>query len=337
MPKFKFNLLPKIAIDLGTSRTRIWVEGLGKVKDEASCLVVRQKDNKVLAVGDQALAYEKRFHQVIWPVRDGFVTDKQQVQALLKVMLADYWRPRLITQPIIAVSIPAMGSSLQKQTLSESLFEIGAREVVTVSQPLAAMFGVGVLANDPSGSLNLHLGAGVVEAALVSMGSVVQFASSNLAGEWLSWQLLAFLKKQFNLILSEQELQKVLTQLISVSSGIDQTMKLAGKNASTGQPISQTLTATQLLPLVKNYVSRYVDLVKQLLAKVSPELMDDSFGKGLLLTGGLAKLNGLERYLSLNLNMPVAMMEKPEDAVIEGLAHVLKHLEEFKNQAENQD
>lgn len=331
MKKIRFNLLPKIGIDLGSKRTRVWVEGFDKIKDELSCLIVREADGKVLAVGNQAALYEKRSHQVIWPIKDGFIGDKKQVQALLKILLLDHWQLRLIAQPTVAVSIPASSDQLQKQTLSESLFELGAREVITVSQPLAAMFGAGLVGNDPSGSLNLHLGAGVVEAALISMGSVVCSKSTNLAGDWLNWQLLAFLKRQFNLIISQQELDRVLSELISILPNENQTMRLAGKSTSTGQPTFQNLSSQQFLPLVKDHVDRYIALVKQLLVKVDPELMSDSFQKGLLLTGGLAKLAGLERYLSTNLNMPVALVENPQEAVINGLVYILKNLDEFKD------
>ena len=71
-------------------------------------------------------------------------------------------------------------------------------------------------------------------------------------------------------------------------------------------------------------------MIKKLLATVSPDLTIDVIDKGLLLSGGLAKLAGLEQYLVDQLEIPVSTIDDPDLAVIRGVGLVLQHLDEFK-------
>jgi len=330
MQKIKFGFLPKIAVDLGTARTRIWIEEVGLVKDEASCVLFEPKTGKVLAVGDQAIGFQKKNCQLMWPMKAGFVLEKQLAQGLVKSLLAEHWHLRLISQPTIIVSSPACSSTLQRQSLSESFLEIGAREVVTVAQPLAAMFGAGLVKDDSANSFNLHLGAGVGEAVAICAGSVVQQESSFLAGEWLSWQVSALLKREFGLLIGRQVLSK-LCQKLTLPTQKVQSVLVEGKDVTNGQLVAKKINLAQFFPLVSTYADHYLAMFRKLIAKINPDLMGESLKKGLLLTGGLANLNGLENYLSVGLNIPVAKVDDCQNAVINGLVYVMKNLKKFKD------
>lgn len=329
----QFNFAPKIGIDLGTARVRIWVEGVGQYKDEPSCLSINVQDGRVLAVGNQALKLKQKNAQLVWPIQTGQVADKKQVQALLKILLDQAWRPRILAQPIIAVSIPVSSSKEEKQTLSELLFELGAQEVVTVAQPLAGMLGSGVLSRDVSASFGLAIGAGLVEAGVVSMGSVIKSVSNQRAGEWLSWQLQAYLHRELAAEFVKEDVEQLLQTVGALYPGVKTVAEVVGKDLHTGQPKAYLIKGEMLLPVVKLYAQGYLELVQKLMSQLSPALIQDCFERGLLIFGGAAKLQGLEKFLSQSLGMPVALVEDAETAVQAGLVVVLQNLNEFKNQA----
>lgn len=331
----QFNFAPKIGLDLGTARVRVWVEGIGRYKDEPSCLAISTKDGRVLAIGNQALKLKQKNAQLVWPLQSGQVADKKQAQALLKILLDQAWRPRVLVQPIIAVSTPVSSTNEEKKTLSELLFELGAKEVVTVAQPLAGLLGAGVLSRDVSASFGLSIGAGLVEASMVSMGSVVKSVADQRAGEWLSWQLQAFLQRQLQAEFSQADVEQLLEKVGNVGLGIKTTAEVVGKDLLTGQPKTFYIKEDLLQPVVKLYAQGYFELVQKLMSELSPALIQDCFERGLLIFGGAAKLRGLEKFLSQSLDLPVALVEEAEMAVLEGLVVVLNNFSQFKSQALN--
>lgn len=331
--KFKLNFSPKFAIDLGSSRVRVWDEKSDLITDEPCCLAIKQTDGQILAVGNQALAFDRPGVKVIWPVVAGMVADKKSVSALLKFMLARFWRPRLLIEPTVAISVPVSSSNLEKQTVSDLLVDLGAKEVIVVAQPLAGFFGTGLKINDPAGSLGLCIGAGLAEAVVVSMGSVVLWQAEPMAGNWLIWQLEALLRREKGVVLSKAGLEQFLFQIANLKIEKLQQIELIAKNIQTGLPAKISLDSDIAQSLLEKYAQRYGQMVNSLFGSLPSGLTQDSFKRGLLLLGGAAKLAGLEQYLSDYLDLPVALVQNPDHAVIKGLVYVQNHLSEFKNQS----
>jgi rod shape-determining protein MreB and related proteins len=68
----------QIAIDMGSSSTRIWVSGHGVVVDEPSAIAVKITTGEVVAVGLEAekmLGREARNIRVTAPMKNGVVGD----------------------------------------------------------------------------------------------------------------------------------------------------------------------------------------------------------------------------------------------------------------------
>ena len=63
--------------------------------------------------------------------------------------------------------------------------------------------------------------------------------------------------------------------------------------------------------------------VKVLINSASPDIISDLSVNGIIVTGQMAKLTGLENYLSKNLNLPVTICEECENAVILGAGKLI--------------
>ena len=65
-----------IGIDLGSSRTRLFIDKKGKVLDEASVAAYNVAENKIIAVGDEAYAMLGKTPDSIhaeYPIIDGVI------------------------------------------------------------------------------------------------------------------------------------------------------------------------------------------------------------------------------------------------------------------------
>jgi rod shape-determining protein MreB len=328
------RVTPKIGIDLGTTRTRIWSSETGFVVDEATCLAVDQKTGKVVAVGDEAAAMQGRVSDtiaILRPIEEGEMRDYELTQALLRVLLQRVFTTITFFRPLVMVSIPASLSPAKREVLVESLFAVGAKEVFTMSQPLAAAIGAGVPIADASGTFLFHLGGGVVEAAVISLGSVVVGDDTTKAGVYIDHQLALETKKSHDLIVSLRTAEMLKQMVASLDAKATRELLTSGQDLHRGSPKEVMVHAESLQPVLKPVAEHFSQLLQRMLSDIPPELTVDVIDKGLLLTGGMAQLHGLVEYLVESLGVPVAAVDEPSKAVIKGLATALEHLEEFRD------
>jgi rod shape-determining protein MreB len=327
------QFFPRVGVDIGTARTRIWSQELGVCLDEPSCLAFDTASRRVIAVGDEAAAMEGRVGahiEVRWPVHEGIIADPDAVQALLKIFFQKAKVLSILSQPIVMASVPAEASAVARDSVVDVLYRTGAREVYTIAQPLAASIGAGVPIADASGSFVLHLGAGVVEGAVISLGSIVHTVSTVQAGNYLTMRIRSTVKRELELSIGLDVAAELQRLVMSARPGEDKRLLVTGQDLSTQGPRELEISSVQLKDVALQVLQRYEQLLRQLLSQLAPELTVDVIDKGLLLSGGLAQLEGADSYFVHALGIPVSVVDDPDRAVIRGIGVTLEHLALFK-------
>ena len=82
---------------------------------------------------------------------------------------------------------------------------------------------------------------------------------------------------------------------------------------------------------MRDSISEIVDIVKSTLEKTPPELASDIVEKGIVIAGGGALINNLDKMLSRKTGMPVYIAEEPLDCVVKGTEKTLEDLEKLKS------
>jgi rod shape-determining protein MreB and related proteins len=331
----RLSWLPKfthlIGIDFGTQFTRIWSDSKGMVINEPTVIATDQ-NNKVIAVGRDAAEMAGRVTKGITlhqPVQRGRLYDASIAKALLRVWLQEILGIQYLLSPVVMISVPVGATQAAQQAIVELMYDLGAREVFVIAQPLAAAIGAGVPIADASGTLLFQLGAGVVEAAMISLGSVVASQTSDRAGEYIDSRVQFAVKQRHGVIISQHTAEE-LKWSAPVTVGAEGQLLVMGQEAGSNAPIEVNVPiATFSLP-VQEIAAQYLKLVQKLLSQVPPELTGDVLDKGMLLAGGLAQLPELDQWLTEELGIPVTVVEEPELAVIKGISTALEHRNEFK-------
>ncbi|MBD3250038.1 MAG: hypothetical protein GF381_00480 [Candidatus Pacebacteria bacterium] len=333
MANFLTNLNRKIGLDLGSARTRMWVQGEGLLINEASLVALDTQNQKLIAVGDQANSMSGRAGEGIEVrplLKRGQLQDDELLESFLKILLQRISDKAAFISPSIMVSLPTNLTPAKKQATVQVLYQLGAREVYTVSQPLAAAIGSGVPTADASGCFLLQLGQGVVEAAAISLGKVVVSKTSFQAGHFLSRDIGYWLKKSQQLEVSQEVVEQIKTRILSLDQERNLSLAIVGVGLTKRDPQEIKLNSSQLRSLAEQSADHWGGLVRQLLSQVPPALTADVLDKGILLSGGLAQLDGLASHLTQLLQLPVSLVENPDQAVVDGTATILEHLSEFK-------
>jgi len=318
----------KIGIDLGSRNTRIWVEGKGVVFSGSSCIAV--EGAQVIAVGEQALEMMGRVDKnikVVYPVKDGVVFDDVLLKLFLKTLLSQVLGKIWLLNPVIMVTTPASSSQADREIVTKVMYSLGASSVYTVAQPLSASIGAGVPIADASGSFVLHLGSGIAEGVVISLGSIISLSSSEFAGYNLARKLIFFLKKRFGVQISEEMVEKVIHQCLSINTKLIKEIMISGFDVENKRPKEIRLLSSDITSVVQLFLDSIEALLRDLLSKMPPELTVDIIDKGLLISGGLANIVGIDDYFVEKLGIPVSVVDEPDMVVIKGVGIALQNLE----------
>ena len=337
MSKFFSSFNRCLGLDLGSSRTRVWLKNNQAVEpillDEPSLIAVDQVQNKVVAIGQAAADMQGRVGgqvKVFSPICHPKITDDELLRVFLKLLLRQLNQKVYLFSPTMLVSLPSSVYPVMREVVVEVLTELGANEVFIIDQSLAAAIGAGIPVADASGSFLLQLGAGVVEASAISLTKIVQTQTSFKAGNDIRQELIYWFADNKHLKISQSIAQQVLQNLGNLSDEANFKLGIIGLAIKEQQPLEVEVRAQEVRQVIEAYGQQYVILMKKLLAMVPPDLTIDVIDKGLLLSGGLSKLAGLEQYLVEQLKIPVSTVDDPDLAVIRGVGLVLQHLDEFK-------
>jgi len=326
------HLVPTIAIDAGTQRTRIWSNLLEEPIDEATCLAIDMKSGRVVQIGDEAQAMEGRVGDeiaVVHPIRRGEITDADQFRAFLQMLLQKVLSPFALSRPTMMIAVPSSLSVAKREKLVDLLHSLGANEAYTINQSVASAIGSGIPIADATGSFVMHCGAGIVEASVISLGSSVATDSTWYAGHWMDEYIQTHLLHAHSLIVSMQTAQVIKHTMVEFPA-TDQQHLISGQDVSTASPREITIQSSDLEVPMQLFIRQYELVLKRLLAFLPPELSVDVIDKGILLSGGLAELRGLDAVLRLSLGVPVSVVENPSTSVLSGLKTALHHIDDFK-------
>ncbi len=327
------QLSRKIGIDLGTSRVRIWSDQDGFVVDEPAAIAVDTNANKVIAVGKEAQDMIGRVSKNIFvsqPLQAGVIVDPALTAAMLKVLLQKIIHNAYFFRPAIMISVPSSLTEVEKLAMTEMMYSLGGKEVSFITQILAAAIGAGVPIADASGSFFLHLGAGVVEGGIISLGSLIVSESTEYAGNYLDESVQRVLRQQKGIEVGKQSAEQIKRQIASAMLETSSEILVTGQDVLESVPKEVVVEGEVLHHSIREVLDRYVQLTKRLFEQIPSELTTDVIDKGMLLSGGLAQLRGLDSFLLSKLGVPVSVIDQPDRAVIRGIAQVLKNIDLFK-------
>ena len=111
----------------------------------------------------------------------------------------------------------------------------------------------------------------------------------------------------------------------------DLTTTMKGRNLITGLPDEIVISTEELREALMEPVSLIVDSVKSVLEKTPPELSADIIEKGILMTGGGALIDGLDKLIEENTGISVKIAEDSVEAVAIGTGEVLSYVSKLDN------
>jgi rod shape-determining protein MreB len=316
-----------IGIDLGTANTLVYVKDKGIVLREPSVVAISTSSRKVLAVGEEAKRMLGRTPgniQAIRPMKDGVIADFDITEAMLRYFIRKVRSNSFHLAPRVIIAIPSGITEVEKRAVRESATHAGAREVITIEEPMAAAIGVGLPIEEPAANMIVDIGGGTTEIAIISLAGIVFTKSIRVAGDEFDTAIINYMKRAYNLLIGERTAEEIKMRIGSAYPLEEElTMEVKGRDSVAGLPKTIHITSQEIREALGDTIAAIVDAVRSALERCPPELSADLVDRGFVMAGGGSLLRGVDRLLSDKTGLPVTVADDPLSAVANGTGMVM--------------
>jgi rod shape-determining protein MreB and related proteins len=346
-----------MGIDLGTANTLIFVKGKGIVIREPAMVARHKKTKQIIAIGTDAKKMLGKTPESIVTVRPlvgGTIADFDATVAQISYYIKQVHEMAgrfsgLFVRPKVVIGIPSAVTEVQRRAVWEAALSAGAREAYLIEEPMAAAIGENLSIFASKGMMVVDIGGGTTEIAVISLGGIVVGRSMKLAGDEMNAAILHYVRLRHGLLLGEATAEDIKIKIGSAYAGgvrakrrqgedeegvekkestenenSNKVMIVRGREIETGLPKSQKLTDTEIREALSPIINKIIQAVADVIEETPPELLPDILEQGILLTGGGAKLSGLDQLIVERVKMPVYVSEDPLTSVIRGTGKVLE-------------
>ncbi|MGB9763261.1 MAG: rod shape-determining protein [Minisyncoccia bacterium] len=336
---FLSSLTRNIGIDLGTTKSLVYVKGKGIVINEPTIVALNNKTNQIIAVGREAVEMIGKTPphiSAIKPLTNGVISDFEVTEKMIRYFLEKIGEKSFLQSLFnlnrLIISIPCGGTEVEKRAVEDVAKLAGVREVHLIEEPIAVALGLHLPIRESKGIFIVDIGGGVTEAAVVSLGGIVVYKSIRIAGNRLNDDIILYIRDNYKLAIGEQTAENIKVTIGSViDTGSNQEMKIKGRDLTKGLPKEIKIKEDTVREAILPSVLKIVDAIQNTLEITPPELVADILNSGIYLSGGTALLKGIDKLISDTVNLPVHVIEDPITSVIRGIGVVLEDLDNYRD------
>ena len=319
-----------LAIDIGTQRTRIFIHSKGLVLDEPSFIAYDKHTRETVASGSDAMEMEgkaPRTIEIIKPIENGVIASFEPAIRMLTGFIGSVCGKTLLKPRVIA-SVPSTSTDIELRAFADVLKHAGAREVFLCEAPIAAAVGAGCDVSLARGMLIVDLGGGKSDAASLSLGASVIKKSIPISGNTINEEIIKYVKSAHNLTIGGVSAERIKCEIgCAYPFENSKSTSVSGCDITSGLPRSITLNSEELRQVIAPVISKIAVLITNVLEDTPSALQADIMEDGILITGGGAKLFGIDKLLRAETGIKVFTTDNTDLCVINGIGSELLKLD----------
>lgn len=322
-----------LALDIGTSYTSVFVENQGVVLHEPTLIAYTGRDDarKPGSVGDEAadiIGKAPENTTVVRPVLNGYISDA----GAATMMLGEYLNKidvekSLFTRLNAVMAVPTGLSVEERKQYGDVCYDAGISSVDMVDNIILSALSMNLPIDAPSGNLVVNIGGGSTEIALISLCGIITGCSVSIGGDMMDGAVCDYVVGKYGLRISRALARKVKEEIGSLYPNDNAGMEIKGVNSKTMVPASCTVYATDVFEALMPYYSKISEAVHDVVKTCPKSFAADLSEKGVFVTGGAAKILGLERVMCRALDLNVHLSAYPDYSAALGGGNLLGNRE----------
>ena len=321
-----------MGIDLGTSNTLIYLSGKGIILNEPSVVAVDTWSGEIIAMGAQAQKMIGRTSdriEVARPLSGGVISQYDYAEKML-VSFMKRVSNNAVFNPRVVVCIPGEITEVERRALVDAAHRAGARKICLLEEAVAAAIGAGIDISGPHGCAVIDIGGGTTDMAVITLGGVAAARSIKLAGAAFDEEIIKYVRRKHNLIIGARMAEQAKIEIGCVRMPEQlKTFCVKGRNALSGLPQAAEITSQDMLSAMEPTALMLAKQAQELLEETAPELVGDLYTDGIVLTGGGALIDGMDRLLEENTRLHVCVADDPLECVARGAGAALAYLDKL--------
>ena len=175
---------------------------------------------------------------------------------------------------------------------------------------------------------------GTTEVTAFNHGCISYSSSIRVAGDKMDDAIHALIRRQFNAVIGEQTAEKLKFELGAavVENALDDGpfAEVIGRDLVTGKPRVIIIGRRAIFEALQEPIAQMLEGIQAAIEAVPAEIVADLASKGVIITGGGALLQNIDRIISSHIEMPVFAAEDPLRCVALGLGAIIDDTAKYK-------
>src|SRR5262245_21379365 len=257
----------KVAIDLGTTYSVVYVVGRGVVLREPSAVAVYKESGEVIAYGDRARGMLGRVPEsieVIRPLRDGVVAHFAAAREILRHFIEVATERRWVKRAQIVICVPHGATPVEMDSLKRESLAAGAHRVDLVKEPFAAALGAGLAIGEPRRNLIVDIGGGTTEATAISLNNIVHCESLRMPGTSMDQTIEEHFRSRHDFAIGETTAERIKIRYASASPREpDLLVEVKGLNIRNGCPDVLRVPSSEIVEALEPILHQIVEAIRR--------------------------------------------------------------------------
>ena len=330
-----FNLVPELGIDLGTANILVYLKGKGIVLREPSVVAINTSNQTLVAVGEEARLMIGRTPGnivAIRPMCDGVIADYSTTQKMLEYLIHKVCGKRPYFRPTVVIAVPSQVTPVEKRAVVQAAKSAGAKLALPIEEPWAAAIGAGLPISAPGGNMVVDIGGGTTDIAVISLNGIVISRSIRIGGNKMDEVIQRHIKSKYSLMIGDRTAEEIKTKIGSAYPlETELALEVRGRDLVAGLPKTIEVRSDEIRDALFEPISAIIERVKSVLENTPPELSSDIIERGIMLTGGVGLLRGLDKLLASQTGIPIHVAEDPLSCVATGCGRALEQLDAIRD------
>lgn len=329
-----------LGIDFGCSNvTVVSKEGLLAKQPNIMAIKKSNNENSVLAIGEKAqsiLGKTTEGEYVFYLVNSGEITNTEYAKIELSQILKELKiKSGAFSKIKVIAPIPAGINDKEKNKYNELFKSCGISEVICIPKIFVTALGENINIGANSAKLVVDIGGGNIECGVINLNSLVCCSSLGLGGRTVDLTIVDYIKQKYGAIIGENTALMLKEQIFSLYQTDTAKMEVSGVSSLDNNPVQIIVSSQDIYEATHTFFDEIVRLIKTTINSLPPEISGDVVRNGIYVSGGMAKIPGLGKYLKQQLNINVTVPYESENSTIKGLNVLLVHNDILENILEN--
>ncbi len=315
-------------IDFGTSTIKIYKKGQGIVLDERNIIAIADRKN-IIASGNEAYdMYEKAPSNILvtYPVRNGVIADVANMMSLLQHFMMKISGSKRLGSADFIVATPTDITEVERRSFYDLVISsnIKAGHIKIVEKPIADAVGAGLDIMTARGVMIVDIGADTTEVSILSLGGIVLSKLIPVGGNRLDEAIKGIVKRKYNLYIGDKTAENIKKKLACALPTVKGSVKVYGRDVVTGLPTEMEVDSDTVYEAISEYMFTIIDAIRIILERTPPEISSDIIDSGIYITGGSAKIFGLDELLHKETDLKINICEDSSNTVVKGLGRIME-------------